>query len=233
MKKSKFAEEQIAYALARSRAPPAHVYRQLGVSEATFCIWKKTYAHLGVSELCKLRSLETRTRSSSASSRTHARQAYAREAVEKKGLRPRAGAHCGLVSRDLWRQGAAGLPPRSVQSHRMRSPKHGARPTAVASADSRVRAGRDLALSGSGAAATRGLVGKWEARETPVSVGSSAIGCGCGVASTSPCIGGPAPVPTGPTGRWSKDVVHDALANGRPFPVDTVVDQWSRLAPAI
>jgi putative transposase len=34
------------------------VCRQLGVSEATFYIWKKKYAHLGVSELRKLRSLE-------------------------------------------------------------------------------------------------------------------------------------------------------------------------------
>jgi hypothetical protein len=31
---------------------------QLGVSEATFYIWKKKYAHLGVSELLKLRSLK-------------------------------------------------------------------------------------------------------------------------------------------------------------------------------
>lgn len=32
--------------------------RQLGVGEATFYIWKKKYAHLGVTELRKLRSLE-------------------------------------------------------------------------------------------------------------------------------------------------------------------------------
>ena len=60
MKKSKFTEEQITYALRQveSGTPPADVYRQLGVSEATFYIWKKKYAHLGVSELRKLRSLE-------------------------------------------------------------------------------------------------------------------------------------------------------------------------------
>jgi putative transposase len=53
MKKSKFTEEQIAYALRQveSGTPPADVCRQLGVSEATFYIWKKKYAHLGVSEL--------------------------------------------------------------------------------------------------------------------------------------------------------------------------------------
>ncbi len=38
--------------------PPADVCRQLGVSEATFYTWKKKYAHLGVSELRRLRSLE-------------------------------------------------------------------------------------------------------------------------------------------------------------------------------
>jgi putative transposase len=58
--KSKFSEEQIAYALreVESGRPPADVCRQLGVSEATFYIWKKKYAHLGVSELRQLRSLE-------------------------------------------------------------------------------------------------------------------------------------------------------------------------------
>ena len=41
-----------------SGRPPADVCRHLGVSEATFYIWKKKYAHLGVSELRQLRSLE-------------------------------------------------------------------------------------------------------------------------------------------------------------------------------
>ena len=34
----------------RGRHAPADVCRQLGVSEATFYIWKKKYAHLGVAE---------------------------------------------------------------------------------------------------------------------------------------------------------------------------------------
>jgi putative transposase len=44
---------------------------------------------------------------------------------------------------------------------------------------------------------------------------------------------GPAPVPAGPTERWSMDFVHDALADGRPFRVLTVVDQWSRQSPML
>ena len=44
---------------------------------------------------------------------------------------------------------------------------------------------------------------------------------------------GPAPSPVGPTERWSMDFVHDALADGRPFRVLTVVDQWSRQRPIL
>jgi putative transposase len=58
-KKSRFAEEQITYALrqADSGVPVADVCRQLGVSEATFHIWKRKYGSLGVSELRQLRQL--------------------------------------------------------------------------------------------------------------------------------------------------------------------------------
>jgi putative transposase len=60
VKRSKFSEEQIAYALRQVEAgtPASDVCRQLGVSEATFYAWKKKYAHLGVSELRRLRQLE-------------------------------------------------------------------------------------------------------------------------------------------------------------------------------
>ncbi len=44
---------------------------------------------------------------------------------------------------------------------------------------------------------------------------------------------GPAPVPLGRQERWSMDFVHDQLADGRPFRVLTVVDQWSRQSPAL
>ena len=64
MKKSKFSEEQIAYALrqAESGTAVADVCRQLGISDATFYVWKKRFAHLGVSELRKLRSFEDENR---------------------------------------------------------------------------------------------------------------------------------------------------------------------------
>lgn len=59
MKKSKFSEEQIAYALrqAEGGTPVGDVCRQLGVSEATFYVWKKKYGQLGLSELREIRQL--------------------------------------------------------------------------------------------------------------------------------------------------------------------------------
>jgi len=60
MKKSRYTEEQIAYVLrqAESGTPVADVCRGLGISEATFYVWKKKYASLGVTELRKLKQLE-------------------------------------------------------------------------------------------------------------------------------------------------------------------------------
>lgn len=44
---------------------------------------------------------------------------------------------------------------------------------------------------------------------------------------------GPAPIPAGPTERWSMDFVHDTLAYGRPFRILTVVDNWSCCSPVL
>jgi putative transposase len=59
MKKSRFTEEQITYALrqAESGTPVADVCRQLGVSEASFYVWKKKYSKLDLTELRELRQL--------------------------------------------------------------------------------------------------------------------------------------------------------------------------------
>src|SRR5918998_6616494 len=60
MKRSKFSEEQIVYTLrqADSGTPVGDLCRQLGIVEQTFYAWKKKYAHLGVSELRRLRQVE-------------------------------------------------------------------------------------------------------------------------------------------------------------------------------
>ena len=59
MKKSRYTEEQITYALrqAESGTPVADVCRQLGVSEASFYVWKKKYGKLGMTEIRELRQL--------------------------------------------------------------------------------------------------------------------------------------------------------------------------------
>ena len=64
MKKSKFTEEQIAYAPCHSESstPILDIYRKLGVSEQTFYRWKKKYDGMSVAELRRLRQLEEETR---------------------------------------------------------------------------------------------------------------------------------------------------------------------------
>ena len=59
MKRSRFTEEQITFALRQHDAgtPVEDICRQLGVSQATFYVWKKKYGHMGVSELRELRLL--------------------------------------------------------------------------------------------------------------------------------------------------------------------------------
>jgi putative transposase len=64
MKKSKFTEEQIAYALRQveSGTPVLEACRKLGITEQTFYRWKKKYAGMGVAELRRLRQLEDENR---------------------------------------------------------------------------------------------------------------------------------------------------------------------------
>ena len=64
MKKSKFTEEQIAFALrqAETGTRVAEVCRKMGIAEQTYFRWKKKYGGLGVSELRCLRQLEEENR---------------------------------------------------------------------------------------------------------------------------------------------------------------------------
>lgn len=62
MKKSKFTERQIVFALkqAETGIPVAEVCRKIGISEATFFNWKRKwkFAGLGTAELRRPRQLE-------------------------------------------------------------------------------------------------------------------------------------------------------------------------------
>jgi len=60
MKKSKFTEAQIVFALKQSDSGVRvdEICRTMGISEATYYSWKKKYGGLGVSELRELRQLK-------------------------------------------------------------------------------------------------------------------------------------------------------------------------------
>ncbi|QDT80995.1 Transposase [Gimesia maris] len=60
MKRKRYTEEQIAFALrqAESGTPVAEVTRKIGITEQTFYRWKKKYAGMGVAELRRLKQLE-------------------------------------------------------------------------------------------------------------------------------------------------------------------------------
>lgn len=64
MKKSKFSEDQIAFALKQAELGTTvdEVCRKMGISEATFYLWRKKYQNLGPSEVRRLRQLEEENR---------------------------------------------------------------------------------------------------------------------------------------------------------------------------
>jgi putative transposase len=59
VKKTRYTEEQIAYALkqAETGTAVAEVIRRMGISEQTFYRWKKLYGGLGVGEPRRLKQL--------------------------------------------------------------------------------------------------------------------------------------------------------------------------------
>jgi len=143
MKRSKFSEEQVAYALRQVEAgtPVADVCRQLGVSEATFYAWKKKYAHLGVSELRRLRQLEDEN--------MRLKRLVADLTLDKhmlsEALRkaPEARAPSGarrMVSGDVPGQLCAGLSAGTVEARGVVSPQPSAGSVCTAVPDSRARA---------------------------------------------------------------------------------------------
>jgi putative transposase len=64
MKRSKFSEDQIAFALKQAELGTAvdEVCRKVGICKATFYLWRKKYQNLGPSELRRLRQLEEENR---------------------------------------------------------------------------------------------------------------------------------------------------------------------------
>jgi putative transposase len=64
MKKSRYTDEQIAFALrqAETGTPVAEVIRKMGIAEQTFYNWKRRYGGLGPGEVRRLKQLEEENR---------------------------------------------------------------------------------------------------------------------------------------------------------------------------
>lgn len=60
VRKSRFTEQQIAYALQHQElgTPVDEICRKMGIAQATFFVWKKRYSGLGPPELRRLKQLE-------------------------------------------------------------------------------------------------------------------------------------------------------------------------------
>lgn len=60
MKKKRYTEEQIAYALKQAElgTPVADIIRKLGITEQTFYRWKKKYQDMAPSDIKRLKLLE-------------------------------------------------------------------------------------------------------------------------------------------------------------------------------
>ena len=64
MKRKRYTEEQIAFALRQheSGTTVSEIIRKLGITEQTFYRWKKKYAGMGVPEVRRLKQLEEENR---------------------------------------------------------------------------------------------------------------------------------------------------------------------------
>jgi putative transposase len=112
VKKSRYSEEQISYALkqAATGTPVAEVLRRMGISEQTFYRWKKLYGGLGVGELRRLRQLEDENRKlkqlvADLSLDKHILQ----EVLSKKSEACSTARDCPVCAVGLWGQRAAQL----------------------------------------------------------------------------------------------------------------------------
>lgn len=128
MKRSECLEEQIVYVLRQAEAgtPIGDVCRRLGIAEQTLYAWKKKYAHLGVSELCRLRQLEVENNLLKRLVADLSLDKYnTYGGAAKKVYGPPAAGTCPLVSWDVSGELCAGLSPRPVQTRLVVSKESG------------------------------------------------------------------------------------------------------------
>ena len=114
MKKSKFTEQQIAFARqqAESGTKVAEVCRKMGISEATFYRWKQLYGGLMPSEVKKLRPARGRERAATQSGcRSDARQRDAAGGHPPQTMTPARGREMiDFVRKAFWRVDPQGVP---------------------------------------------------------------------------------------------------------------------------
>lgn len=237
MKRSRFSEEHIVYAIgqAESGTPVGDVCRQLGIAEQTSYAWKKKYAHLGVNELRRLRQVEKGERpAQTACGRSLARQTHAVGGLAKKRLRPTRRRELAAWFQDTFqvscpRACRSSVGPRGIAAVERRIKGSIGAPPAYSS----VRLGPPVLslLADLGRAATRvWLVNRKRVRRFYPLDGLQ-LRMRVRRRKHRALHRGPAPMPTGSCERWSMDVVHQTLADGRPFRILTVVDNWSRSSP--
>ncbi len=112
MKKTRYTEEQIAFALKQAETGTwvEEVYRKMGISEATFYNWKKKFGGMGVTELRRLRQLEEENHRSPISvwtricCRTSSEKSSEAGAETRGGRLPASGVRLFLGSLPHWPQ---------------------------------------------------------------------------------------------------------------------------------
>lgn len=239
MKRSRFSDEQVAYALrqAEGGTAVADVCRQLGISEATFYVWKKKYGNLAATELRELRLLrEENAKLKRVVADLTLDKHILGEIVRKKSLRPARKRElvdwvCTAYGTALRRACRLVNISRSLYGHRSRrSSQEGLRHRMRELAQARPRYGYrrvHVLLRREGWRINlkrvrrlyrlEGLQLRYRLRRR----------------KHASLHRGIPPAASRAHERWSMDFVHDALSDGRAFRVLTVVDQWIRWSPIL
>ena len=238
MKRTRFSEEQIVYALklAESGTSVANVCRKYGISDATFYTWRKKYGGLGVSELRRLRELDAENKK--------LKQLVADLTLDKHMLQG------GASKKTIKPAGRRALVTFLMEAFQI-SERHGCRLLQCQRSTQRYRSRRQddrgLALRLKELALARPRFGYrrlhvllqregWAVNHKRI----YRLYCEAELwvrikrrRKRAAAIRGPAPVPSAPGQCWSMDFVTDRLLDGRAFQALTVVYNLSRQSPLI
>ena len=238
MKQRRFTEEQIVHALRQAEAgtPVVEMCRKLGVTEQTFSRWKRKFAGLGVASCAGCSRWRTRTAAEAAGGGPEPGQAHAAGGAPKKLVRPaqkRAVVQYFRVGFRVSERRAcrvAGVPAPTCRYRSQARDQAALRVRLRDLAAARVRYGYrrlHVLLQREGWRVNHKRVYRLYRQE------GLAIRVKRRKRSEPACPGCRRPPPTRPHERWSMDFLADSLADGRRFRVLTIVDNVSRVSPAI